>query len=192
MTNFAINFTTYLYHKINNPLIRSWIKFCGFIIKVTIEKILILCIVECKTSIIIETPNMPLNVRVDRVQLSVHPEPYTFSVRWDVPDNSEKFDLEGFKVRAFAMLSEQESRCIVNETTIKLEYYFISDIIPPQMNINTTVTVTAISKCSQQGVRSHAVVWSKGEDVDKIMFTSAISKTEDAFRSYYIVANGKI
>ena len=133
---------------------------------------------------------MPLTVRVDRVQLSIHPEPYTLSVRWDVPDNSEKFDLEEFKVHTFSTLSEQQSRCIVNETTAKLEY-FISDIIPPQMimNVNITVTVTAISKCSQQGVRSHAVVWSKGEDTDKTMFTSAISKTEDTFRDYYVVTN---
>ena len=117
-----------------------------------------------KVNSFIEIPNMPLNVQVNKVQLSVHLERYTLSVSWDPPDNSENFDLEHFKVHA---LLEQNSRYI-NKTTKELGYHFNSDIIPPLGNVR--ITVSAVSKCSQEGLRSSAVEWR--EDTDRAVFTS--------------------
>ena len=62
----------------------------------------------------IETPTKPLNAQVNREKL--YPELYTLSVRWDPPDNSDKFDLEHFKVHA---LSEHNNRYI-NGTSMEL------------------------------------------------------------------------
>ena len=115
----------------------------------------------------IETPNKPLNVQVYREQLSVHPEPYTLSVRWDPPDNSHKFDFEHFRVH---VLSEQNSRFILNGTTMEPEYRFISDIIPPFDNVH--ISVSAVSKCSHQGLRSSAIIeWRDG--IGGVMSTNA-------------------
>ena len=101
----------------------------------------------------IETPNKPLNIQVyrSREQLS------EYTVTWDPPVNSHKFDLEHFKVYA---LSEQNST-FINGTTMEPEHRFISDIIPPFGNVH--ISVSAVSKCSHQGLRSSAIIeWTDG------------------------------
>ena len=98
-----------------------------------------------------EVPRRPLNVQISQVQLSTHLGTNAVSVLWDAPYNSEKFDLEHFKVN---VLSDQVY--IENGTTTELEYRF-NPIIPPQSSIQ--IVVTAISKCSQEGHRSLAVEW---------------------------------
>ena len=129
---------------------------------------------------------MPLNVQVNKVQISVHPARYTLSVRWDPPDNSENFDLEHFKVHA---LSEYNNRYI-NGTTTELGYRFNSDIIPPFGTVH--ISVSAVSKCSQQGLRSSAVEWREG--TDRPMFTSGpntvkTDKDPTALKEYVINGN---
>ena len=68
----------------------------------------------------IKTPTKPLNVQVNREKLPVYPELYTLSVRWDPPDNSDKFDLEHFKAHA---LSEHNNKYI-NGTSMELGVSF--------------------------------------------------------------------
>ena len=99
-------------------------------------------------------PSRPLNVQISSVQLFTPLGTSTASVLWDAPYNSEKFDLEYFKVN---VLSDQVY--IENGTTTELEYHFNPDdiIIPPQSSIQ--IVVTAVSKCSQEGHRSLAVKW---------------------------------
>ena len=138
----------------------------------------------------IETPNKPLNVQVSREQLHVYPESYTLSVRWDPPDNSDKLDLEHFKVLA---LSEHNNRYIANGTTTELGYRFNSDIIPLIGNVHISVSV--VSKCSQQGLRSSAVEWR--EDTNRDMFTSGPNtvKTDmdlTALKEYDVINCGNV
>lgn len=129
----------------------------------------------------IETPNIPLNVQVNKVlQL---PAPYMLSMTWEVPDNSEKFDLEHFKVHI--MLPEQDSY-IANGTSMKPEYRFHSDMIPSQTD-SIHIHVTAVSKCSQQGLRSvtHRNVsdWRENPDITAGIVTcvsGTVSKPEKA------------
>ena len=132
-------------------------------------------------------PNVPLNVRVDRVQLSA---PCRLSVNWDVPDNNNKFDLEHFKIHI--MLPEQETH-IANGTSMEPEYHFHSDnvMILPQNSMH--VTVTAVSSCSQEGLKALAVELGWREVTDKAMFTNvsdAVSKTENDPKEYEHVMNG--
>lgn len=104
-------------------------------------------------------PSRPLNVQISRVQLFTPLGTSTASVLWDAPYNSEKFDLEHFKVN---VLSDQVY--IENGTTTEYEYHINPDdiIVPPQSNI-IQIVVTAVSKCSQEGHRSRslAVEWSE-------------------------------
>ena len=93
--------------------------------------------------------------------------------------------------------AEQNNRYyIVNGTTTELGYHFNSDIIPgPALgNVHITVTVTAVSKCSQQGLRSSAVEWR--EDTDRPMFTSGpntvkTDKNPTVLKEYYMI-NGNV
>ena len=124
----------------------------------------------------LETPQVPLNVRVNKVQqLSV---PNIISVSWDVPDNNERFDLEHFKVHI--MLPEQEN-CIANGTSMEPEYRFHSDMIPSQTNsihiLTVHVTVTAVSKCSQQGLRSPRIEWRDDTDINTASMVTIVSGT---------------
>lgn len=137
---------------------------------------------------------MPLNVQVNkfRVQSSAHPIPYyTLFVSWDAPVNSEKFDLQHFKVHI--MLPEQESY-ILNGTSMEPEYHVCPDMIQNDIR----VTITTVSKCSQQGLsyRSPRIVNEWREDTDKIVFTKVpdtVRNTEKAFNDYYNSGmNGKL
>ena len=134
-------------------------------------------------------PNMPLNVQVNRYrqQFSLNnPSPYTLFVSWDAPENSEKFDLDYFKVHIM-----QESQYIANGTSMEQEYYFHSDVIPPQTDVN--IVVTAVNKCSQQGLRSHyRVEWSDDTDIKPTftMVRDTDSKTEKVLRDCDSVING--
>ncbi len=137
---------------------------------------------------------MPLNVQVSRSrELSFNPTPYTLLVSWDAPDNSEKFDLEYFKVHIM-----QENRYIANGTSREEEYYFHSqtDVISPQVQSDMHIVVTTVNKCSQQGLRSPTYRLELSEDtVDiKPTFTKdpdAIGKTEKVVRDCRSLTNGK-
>ena len=116
------------------------------------------------------------------VQLSA---PCRLSVSWDAPDNSKKFDLDHFKVHI--LLPEQESY-IANGTSMEPEYLFHSDsvMIPPQSSIH--ITVTAVSKCSQQGLSVPFVAQLDLEVNDEeAMFTY----TESGSKEYNNNKNGK-
>ena len=135
-------------------------------------------------------PNEPLNVQVNRVQLSA---PCTHSVSWDMPDNNEKFDLEHYKIHI--MLPEQE-RYIANGTSMEPEYHFHSDMIQSQ-NSNIHVTVTAISKCSQQSLSSPRVEWREDtlSDIKAVVTNDpgTISKTKSGLEEskHNIMMSGK-
>ena len=110
-------------------------------------------------------------------------------VSWDPPDNSEKFDLQHFKIHI--MLPEQEFQSyIANGSSIEPEYHIHSDMIPSQNDI-IHITVTTVSKCSQQGIsyRSPRIdnVNEWREDADKDVFTkvpNTVRMTEKAFSDY--------
>ena len=94
---------------------------------------------------------MPLTVAVSPVHLPVQtPQsiPDTVTVTWEKPENSEKFDLEYFKIQA-VLVSELETgtHYSINGTTTELQYLLT---LPLQSSASITITVTAISKCSQQ------------------------------------------
>ena len=134
---------------------------------------------------------MPLNVQVNRSRewLSINSTPYTLHVSWDAPENSEKFDLEYFKVHIM-----QENQYITNGTSREQEYHFHSDVSAPQTDMH--IVVAAVNKCSQQGLRSpvYRVEW--GEDTDiKATFTivpDTVGKTEKVFRDCNVhMMNGK-
>ena len=119
--------------------------------------------------VLLEIPNRPLNVQVVRnrgqLSTSVPPGFNTFSVRWEAPDNSERFDLEYFKVY---VLSEQGNSYIANGTSTKLEYYFDLNMIPQQNNVY--IIVTTVNKCSQEGLRSQVLEWR--ESISKAEFSN--------------------
>ena len=86
-----------------------------------------------------------------------------------MPDNSDKFDLEHFKVHI--VLPEQETY-IANGTNMEPEYH---------------------RQCSQQGLRAPAVELGWREVTDKAMFTNVsdvLSKTENGPKEYKHVMNG--
>ena len=86
-----------------------------------------------------------------------------------MPDNSERFDLEYFIVY---VLSQQENSYIANGTSTKLEYYFNLDniLIPKQSNVH--IIVTAVNKCSQEGLRSHALNLEWRKSISKAEFSN--------------------
>ena len=95
-------------------------------------------------------------------------------VRWEAPDNSERFDLEYFKIY---LLSEQENSYIANGTSTKLEYYFNLDNVIILQQSNVHIIVTTVNKCSQEGLRSHALNLEWREHISKAEF----SNTSDTF-----------
>ena len=92
-----------------------------------------------------------------------------------MPNNNERFDLEHFKVHI--MLPEQEN-CIANGTSMIPEYRFHSDMIPLQANsiiLTVHVTVTAVSKCSQQGLRSQRIEWRDDTGINTASMVTSVS-----------------
>ena len=124
-------------------------------------------------------PNVPLKVRVSRAQLSA---PYRLSVSWDPPDNSNKFDLDHFKVHIMLPDLEQVSY-IANGTSMEPEYHFHSEsvMVPPQNRIHIAVIV--VSKCSQQSLSGPlAIELGWREVTEKTVFTNAldvVNKTDN-------------
>jgi hypothetical protein len=112
-------------------------------------------------------------------------------VSWDPPNNSKKFDLDHFKVHI--ILPEQDSY-IANGTSMESEYHFHSDnvLVPPQNRLSIHVTVTAVSKCFQQGLsRLFAVEVGWREVTDKTNVPS-VSKTGSGPNEYELIQNGNI
>ena len=94
------------------------------------------------------------------------------------------------------MLTELEGY-IANRTSMEPEYHFHSGsvTVPPQSSIHITVTV--VSKCSQQGLSGPFAVDFNPKVNDRAVFTSVhdvVSKTESGPKEYkhdIIMMNGK-
>jgi hypothetical protein len=115
---------------------------------------------------------------------------YTLSLIWDPPDNSKKFDLDHFKVHI--ILPEQDSY-IANGTSMEPEYHFHSDnvlMVPAQNSIH--VTVTAVSKCSQQGLSGPFAIEVGWREVTDKTNIPAVSKTGSGPNKYELnqIQNG--
>ena len=85
--------------------------------------------------------------------------PYTLTLRWDAPANIEKFDLDHYTVQALS--SEVSKVYALNVTGSELEYPFglIMNSSLPQYELNN-LTVSAVSKCSQQGPEASVTITS--------------------------------
>ena len=104
-----------------------------------------------------ERPREPVNVTV-----SMHPDqslriPYSLTVQWAAPANSDKFDLEHYTIQALS--SEVDKRYELNVTGSELEYPFglimsTSESFPQYKLSN--LTVSAVSRCSLQGSEASA------------------------------------
>ena len=76
-------------------------------------------------------------------------------VKWDVPDNIERFDLEKFIVNASIKNLENEMWYnSSNETHAHRGHYFV---VPQKCELN--ITVTTINKCSREGSVSDRIKW---------------------------------
>lgn len=107
---------------------------------------------------------MPNNLEVDYLVQFIHTSQmfYTLSVRWEAPDNSDRFDLEHFRVQAFTSESA-EIVYLLNGTTTELEYYFDFKTLPLKSNIS--IMVAAVSRCGQEGPTSSTVVVPENGDM---------------------------
>ena len=105
-----------------------------------------------------DSPSEPRNVVT---VLNSHNHLLT-SLRWDAPDNIDRFDLEYFQIQLIT-LSEPAEEYILNVTSTEVGYPFglSSSILLHDLNL----TVSAVSKCSQQGATSTPVIISKIADV---------------------------
>lgn len=99
-------------------------------------------------------PNVPTNVEVNPVMPHTSQLSYPLALRWDAPDNSNKFDLEYFRIQVSS--PKQREEYILNVTSTELEYPFglNSSILQSGLNI----TVSAVSKCLQKGSASTPVI----------------------------------
>ena len=92
----------------------------------------------------------------------MHPDqslrmPYSLTVRWAAPANSDKFDLEHYTIQALS--SKVDKRYELNVTSSELEYPFglimsTSESFPQYKSSN--LTVSAVSRCSLQGSEASA------------------------------------
>ena len=85
--------------------------------------------------------------------------PYTLTVQWDAPANIKKFDLEHYTIQALS--SEVGKGYALNVTGSELEYPFglIMNTSFPQYELSN-LTVSTVSKCSQQGPEASATTTS--------------------------------
>ena len=103
-----------------------------------------------------ESPRQPVNVTVSIMHPVLSPMvPYSLTVQWDAPANIDKFDLEHYTIQA---LSSEEGY-VLNVTGSELEYPFgvIMNTLLAEHELSN-LTVSAVSKCSQQGPEASAAV----------------------------------
>lgn len=80
------------------------------------------------------------------------------SIKWDVPNNIEQFDLEKFNV--YAEIKNLENKVVYNSSSWT-DAHHGHLVIPQKCELN--VTVTAINKCSREGSVSDRIEWIQGE-----------------------------
>ena len=95
-----------------------------------------------------ERPRQPLNLTV-----AIHPDHYSLTLQWDAPANIHKFDIEHYTIQALSSENGYE----LNVTGSELEYPFgvIMNTSLAQYELSN-LTVSAVSKCSQQGPEASA------------------------------------
>ena len=79
-------------------------------------------------------------------------------MHWNAPSNIDKFDLEHYTIEAVPLSSKVGKGYTLNVTGSELEYPFgliINSSSQPRLN---NLTVSAISKCSQQGPKASATI----------------------------------
>ena len=86
----------------------------------------------------------------------MHPDrslPYSLTVQWESPANSDKFDLDHYTIQALS--SVVDKRYELNVTGSKLEYPFglimNTSILQHELS---NLSVSAVSRCSQKGVEA--------------------------------------
>ena len=86
----------------------------------------------------------------------MHPDrslPYSLTVQWESPANSDKFDLDHYTIQALS--SVVDKRYELNVTGSKLEYPFgrimNASILQHELS---NLSVSAVSRCSQKGLEA--------------------------------------
>ena len=83
---------------------------------------------------------------------------YSLTVQWDAPANIDKFDLEYYKIQVLQF--RVGGSYVLNVTSPELEYPFgliMNSTSLTQHELNN-LTVSAVSKCSQQGPAVSSVI----------------------------------
>ena len=90
------------------------------------------------------------------------------TVRWNVPANFDRFDLEHYKIQVLSF--ERDEGDVLNVTSPNLEYPFglVMNSSLPQPGWNN-LSVSAISKCSQQGPEATATIISPNPNLNSPM-----------------------
>ena len=91
----------------------------------------------------------------------MHPDEHSLALQWDAPANIDNFDIEYYTIQVLSSVESDGKEYELNVTGSELEYPF--GVI---MNSNTSsaqyessnynLTVSAVSKCSQQGPEASA------------------------------------
>ena len=103
-----------------------------------------------------ETPQKPENVNIHPVRGQ---SSRVLTVQWNAPTNFDRFDLDYYKIQVLSL--EQDEGDVLNVTSPNLEYPFGLVLNPPfplhELTQNN-LTVSAVSKCSQQGPEALATI----------------------------------
>ena len=117
-----------------------------------------------------EIPSEPENVTVKGYRDQPSKAPYSLTVQWDTPANIDKFDLEYYKIQVLPFRVGESY--VLNVTSPKLEYPFgliMNSTSLTQHGLNN-LTVSAVSKCSQQGPAASSLIL---YDEDNIMLSAS-------------------
>ena len=101
-----------------------------------------------------ERPRQPQNFAV-----AIHPDHHSLALRWDAPANIDKFDIEYYTIRVLSSEESDGKEYELNVTGSELEYPFgviMNTSLAQYESSNYNLTVSAASKCSQQGPEASA------------------------------------
>jgi hypothetical protein len=112
-------------------------------------------------------------------------------LRWDAPANIDKLDLEHYTIQVLS--SEEGEEYELNVTGSELEYPFgvILNTSLAQYESTSNLTVSAVSKCSQQGPEASARVTANvntNNAMKDCIFDSAITFYSNSNTLYTIIA----
>ena len=117
----------------------------------------------------------------------MHPDqslrmPYSLTVRWDAPANSDKFDLEHYTIQALS--SETDKKYELNVTGSKLEYPFglITNTSVLQNELSN-LSVSAVSRCFQKGLETSTTLPSQnvGPRPVDVSIDNSVGSTDRTF-----------